>query len=291
MVVLTFPISIWYCFKVFKISQNDRQHRFTFTFSGRQRVRESSHLQAGWPGLFRLSNIPTKRKWLFSSFPGRLKHGGARGPGLFFVLPYVDSYRKVLEIFSAFSYNDSYWGWIDIRSFNWNQAKLYRGVFYWHPRLIRWVEALSDGEFHENPANEGAMDKKIFVVVWLLLKKLSMHWNNRQSTKIIIRVCIETSITLQIGLRAGCYDIDEQLIMTKVLICAIRLTSLQLIKGRLSALILLNNWFMFIVHIFSRTRSQWRWTPSSSSRSISMIQRRGRRGGGGWSRTLRDHKI
>ena len=28
MVVLTFPISIWYCFKVFKISQNDRQHRF-----------------------------------------------------------------------------------------------------------------------------------------------------------------------------------------------------------------------------------------------------------------------
>ena len=47
MVVLTFPISIWYCFKVFKISQNDRQHRFTLKFSGRQRVRESSHLQAG----------------------------------------------------------------------------------------------------------------------------------------------------------------------------------------------------------------------------------------------------
>ena len=59
----------------------------------------------------------------FSSFPGRLKHGGARGPGLFFVLPYVDSYRKVFEIFSAFSYIDSYWGWIDIHSFNWNQAK------------------------------------------------------------------------------------------------------------------------------------------------------------------------
>ena len=107
-----------------------------------------------------------------------------------------------------------------------------------------------------------------------------MHWNNLQPTKIIIKVCIETSITLQIGLRAGCYDIDEQLIMTKVLICAIRLTSLQLIKGRLSALILLNNWFMFIVHIFSRTRSQWRWTPSSSSRSISMIQRRGGGGSG-----------
>ena len=59
----------------------------------------------------------------FSSFPGRLKHGGARGPGLFFVLPYVDSYRKVLEIFSAFSYIDSYWGWIDIHRFNWNHGK------------------------------------------------------------------------------------------------------------------------------------------------------------------------
>ena len=66
MVVLTFPISIWYCFKVFKISQNDRQHCFTFKFSGRQRVRESSHLQAGWLGLAWLSNIPTTYKMTFS---------------------------------------------------------------------------------------------------------------------------------------------------------------------------------------------------------------------------------
>jgi len=54
MVVLTFPISIWYCFKV--VNEYERAV------------------------IFRL---------------GRLKHGGARGPGLFFVLPYVDSYRKI----------------------------------------------------------------------------------------------------------------------------------------------------------------------------------------------------
>ena len=110
-----------------------------------------------------------------------------------------------------------------------------------------------------------------------------MHWNNRQPTKIIIKVCIETSITLQIGLRAGCYDIDEQLIMTKVLICAIRSTSLQLIEGRLSALILLYYLFMFISSPGlghsegGRHRplpGQFLWT----------------RGAGG-CRTLRDHKL
>jgi len=53
-VVITFPISVWFCFKV--VNEYERAV------------------------IFRL---------------GRLKHGGARGPGLFFVLPYVDNFRRI----------------------------------------------------------------------------------------------------------------------------------------------------------------------------------------------------
>ena len=79
------------------------------------------------------------------------------------------------------------------------------------------------------------------MLIWSLTFTEKIKYALKQkTTKNYHQVCIETSITLQIGLRAGCYDIDEQLIMTKVLICAIRSTSLQAIKGKLSALILLN---------------------------------------------------
>merc|ERR1711974_52674 len=53
-VIITFPVSAWFCFKV--VNEYERAV------------------------IFRL---------------GRLKHGGARGPGLFFVLPYVDTFRRI----------------------------------------------------------------------------------------------------------------------------------------------------------------------------------------------------
>ena len=51
--------------------------------------------------IFRLgdSNDASFCKMFFNfDFQGRLKHGGARGPGLFFVLPYVDTFRRVGSI-------------------------------------------------------------------------------------------------------------------------------------------------------------------------------------------------
>ena len=59
--------------------------------------------------IFRLgdSNDASFCKMFFNfDFQGRLKHGGARGPGLFFVLPYVDTFRRVGSIsFQTMYYN------------------------------------------------------------------------------------------------------------------------------------------------------------------------------------------
>lgn len=72
LVIITLPFSLFWCFKV-------RNHAVCYSyiqvFQPAQVVQEYERAV-----IFRL---------------GRLRSGGARGPGLFFVLPCLDSYTKV----------------------------------------------------------------------------------------------------------------------------------------------------------------------------------------------------
>ena len=112
-VIITFPVSAWFCFKVSPTiwekwnSAEIKIYPLSY-HAGGERIRESGHLPAWWKLYKNL--FPTKNSLFLSlaSFHifcynininfqcwGRLKHGGARGPGLFFVLPYVDTFRRV----------------------------------------------------------------------------------------------------------------------------------------------------------------------------------------------------
>ena len=73
--------------------------------AGGERIRESGHLPTWWQQKKKLFSTkqPILVLWILFHHiidinfqcSGRLKHGGARGPGLFFVLPYVDNFRRV----------------------------------------------------------------------------------------------------------------------------------------------------------------------------------------------------
>ena len=72
LVILTLPISIWGCVKVNKCLLYNSDIIMNFLFS-EQVVQEYERAV-----IFRL---------------GRLRSGGAKGPGLFFILPCIDTYR------------------------------------------------------------------------------------------------------------------------------------------------------------------------------------------------------
>ena len=84
MVIVTFPISIFYCFKV---SGN-------VTFSVEHRTQYMADLIYGYIS-FRSPQIVQEYERAVIFRLGRLREGNARGPGMFFIIPCVDNYTKV----------------------------------------------------------------------------------------------------------------------------------------------------------------------------------------------------
>ena len=76
LIIVTFPISIWFCLKVsYALLSVPRSLWSSWHLCHIQVVQQYERAV-----IFRL---------------GRLLKGGARGPGLFFVIPCIDSYTKI----------------------------------------------------------------------------------------------------------------------------------------------------------------------------------------------------
>ena len=89
LVFLTLPISIWGCVKVRALSQSflSEAHEEREKERKRERKRERE-----FPSNCSVQVVQEYERAVIFRL-GRLRSGGAKGPGLFFILPCIDTYR------------------------------------------------------------------------------------------------------------------------------------------------------------------------------------------------------